>query len=174
VLAACQCNGHRLARLPANQAEESTIATGTVKFFSTYRGYGFIQPSDSSPDVYVHISVVQCAGRSHLVGGQKVSFDVVIKAGKSAAENLKVKLSHLLRIRALFRRIRDVGRHSRPRAARRGRRHRDGRAARLSRRNLRADSNGFLVPRVRPLISENLGSASSAHRESWRLWAGSY
>ena len=110
----------RLARLPANQAEESTIATGTVKFFSTYRGYGFIQPSDSSPDVFVHISVVQCAGRSHLVGGQKVSFDVVTKAGESAAGNLKVNLSHLLRIRALFRRIRDIGRHQRPRAARRG------------------------------------------------------
>src|SRR4029079_4357773 len=74
------------------QAEEATIATGTVKFFSTYRGYGFIQPSDSSPDVFVHISVVQCAGRSHLVGGQKVSFDVVTKAGKSAAGNLKVNL----------------------------------------------------------------------------------
>src|SRR4029079_9878692 len=44
------------------QAEESTIATGTVKFFSTYRGYGFIQPSDSSPDIFVHISVVQRAG----------------------------------------------------------------------------------------------------------------
>jgi cold shock protein len=58
-----------------NQAEESIIATGTVKFFSTYRGYGFIQPSDSSSDVFVRISEVQRAGRSHLVGGQKVSFE---------------------------------------------------------------------------------------------------
>jgi len=149
VLAACQCiaqvgTASRACRL--NQAEEAAIATGTVKFFSTYRGYGFIQPSDSSPDVYVHISVVQCAGRSHLVGGQKVSFDVVTKAGKSAARNLKVNLSHLLRIRALFRRIRDIGRYPRPRAARRGGRNRGGRAARLSRRSLRANFNGFLLP----------------------------
>src|SRR4029079_8318314 len=154
------------------QAEEATIATGTVKFFSTYRGYGFIQPSDSSPDVFVHISVVQCAGRSHLVGGQKVSFDVVTNAGESPAGNLKVNLSHLLRIRALFRRIRDIGRHPRPRAARRGGGDRCVRAARLSRRSLRADSNGFLLPReFGRSFQAHLGSASSAHRESWRLWA---
>ena len=89
-------NGHRLARLPAKPSRGATIATGRVKFFSTCRGYGFIQPSDSSPDVFVHISVVQCAGRSHLAGGQKVSFDVVTKAGKSAAGNLKVNLSSVV------------------------------------------------------------------------------
>ena len=69
-------NGHRLARLSAKPSRGATIATGSVKFFRTCRRYGFIQPSDSSPDVFVHISVVQCAGRSHLAGGQKVSFDV--------------------------------------------------------------------------------------------------
>jgi CspA family cold shock protein len=65
------------------------MATGTVKFFNTQKGFGFIQPSDGSKDVFVHISAVQKAGMDTLNEGQKVSFDVVTERGKPAAGNLK-------------------------------------------------------------------------------------
>jgi len=65
--------------------------TGTVKFFNTTKGFGFIQPDNGSTDVFVHISAVQRAGMRDLVEGQKVSFDVVKdnRSGKSSAENLR-------------------------------------------------------------------------------------
>jgi CspA family cold shock protein len=65
--------------------------TGTVKFFNTTKGFGFIQPDNGSTDVFVHISAVQRAGMQSLVEGQKVSFDVVKdnRSGKSSAENLR-------------------------------------------------------------------------------------
>jgi CspA family cold shock protein len=66
------------------------MATGTVKFFNIDRGYGFIQPSDGSTDVFVHISAVQRAGYSSLAEGQKVSFEVVTDRGKPAADKLQV------------------------------------------------------------------------------------
>jgi CspA family cold shock protein len=66
------------------------MATGTVKFFNTQKGFGFIQPSDGSKDVFVHISAVQNAGMDSLSEGQKVSFDVVTERGKPAAGNLKL------------------------------------------------------------------------------------
>jgi CspA family cold shock protein len=62
---------------------------GTVKFFNVQKGYGFIQPTDGSKDVFVHISAVQRAGMHTLVEGQKVSFDVVTERGKTAASNLQ-------------------------------------------------------------------------------------
>ena len=64
--------------------------TGTVKFFNTTKGFGFIQPDNGSTDVFVHISAVQRAGMQSLVEGQKVSFEVVRdnRSGKSSAENL--------------------------------------------------------------------------------------
>ncbi len=65
------------------------MATGTVKFFNTTKGFGFIQPSDGSRDVFVHISAVERAGMRTLVEGQKVSFDVVTERGKQAAGNLQ-------------------------------------------------------------------------------------
>lgn len=65
--------------------------TGTVKFFNTTKGFGFIQPDNGSTDVFVHISAVQRSGMRDLVEGQKVSFDVVRdnRSGKSSAENLQ-------------------------------------------------------------------------------------
>jgi len=66
------------------------MATGTVKFFNTQKGYGFIQPLDGSRDVFVHISAVQRAGLDTLVEGQKVNYDVVTERGKQAAGNLRV------------------------------------------------------------------------------------
>lgn len=67
------------------------MTTGTVKFFNATKGFGFIQPDDGAPDVFVHISAVERAGMRTLVEGQKVSFDVVKdnRSGKSAAENLQ-------------------------------------------------------------------------------------
>jgi CspA family cold shock protein len=65
------------------------MATGTVKFFNTQKGFGFIQPSDGSKDVFVHISAVQRAGLDTLVEGQKVSYEIITERGKQAASNLK-------------------------------------------------------------------------------------
>ncbi len=64
------------------------MATGTVKFFNTTKGYGFIQPEDGSKDVFVHISAVEAAGLGTLSEGQKVSFEVVTERGRPAAGNL--------------------------------------------------------------------------------------
>ncbi|MBL8705729.1 MAG: cold-shock protein [Rhodospirillales bacterium] len=65
------------------------MATGTVKWFNTQKGFGFIQPDDNSKDVFVHISAVQAAGMSSLNEGQKISFEVMQERGKAAAGNLK-------------------------------------------------------------------------------------
>jgi CspA family cold shock protein len=65
------------------------MATGTVKFFNTQKGFGFIRPSDGSKDVFVHISAVQRAGLTTLVEGQKVSYEVITERGKEAASNLQ-------------------------------------------------------------------------------------
>jgi len=65
------------------------MATGTVKFFNTQKGFGFIAPSDGSRDVFVHISAVERAGMRTLHEGQRVSYDVVTERGKQAADNLQ-------------------------------------------------------------------------------------
>jgi len=67
------------------------MAIGTVKWFNSTKGFGFIQPEDGSSDVFVHISAVERAGLSNLEEGQKVSFDAVTdpRRGKTSAENLR-------------------------------------------------------------------------------------
>jgi CspA family cold shock protein len=65
------------------------MATGTVKFFNTQKGFGFIQPDDGSKDVFVHISAVERAGMRSLNEGQKVSYEIVTERGKQAAGNLQ-------------------------------------------------------------------------------------
>jgi len=67
----------------------ATMATGTVKFFNTQKGFGFITPADGSKDVFVHISAVERAGMSTLNEGQRVSYDVITERGKQAAANLQ-------------------------------------------------------------------------------------
>ncbi len=68
------------------------MATGTVKWFNSVKGYGFIQPDDGSKDAFVHISAVERAGLSGLNEGQKVEFDLVPgRNGKTSAENLVVQ-----------------------------------------------------------------------------------
>ena len=65
------------------------MPTGTVKFFNSQKGFGFIQPTDGSKDVFVHISAVEKAGMRTLNEGQKVTFDIVTERGKQAAGNLQ-------------------------------------------------------------------------------------
>ena len=67
------------------------MPTGTVKWFNATKGYGFIQPDDGSPDVFVHVSAVERAGMDTLQEGQKVSYELQRdpKRGKSSAENLR-------------------------------------------------------------------------------------
>jgi len=71
--------------------EEANMATGTVKFFNSQKGFGFIQQEGGGPDVFVHVSAVERAGLRGLVEGQKVSFDIEAdrRSGKSAAANLQ-------------------------------------------------------------------------------------
>lgn len=65
------------------------MAKGTVKFFNTQKGFGFIQQDGGGPDVFVHISDVERSGLHSLSDGQKVSFDVVDdNRGKTKAANL--------------------------------------------------------------------------------------
>jgi cold shock protein len=65
--------------------------TGTVKWFNSTKGYGFIQPDNGGQDVFVHISAVERAGLRGLNDGQKVSYDIVQdkRSGKSSADNLQ-------------------------------------------------------------------------------------
>ncbi len=65
--------------------------TGTVKWFNTTKGFGFIQPEGGGDDVFVHISAVEKSGLRELKEGQKVTYDVQMdpKKGKSAAVNIK-------------------------------------------------------------------------------------
>ena len=65
------------------------MAVGTVKFFNSDKGFGFIQPESGDKDVFVHISAVQGAGMDTLTEGQRVEFEVVTERGKLAASNLK-------------------------------------------------------------------------------------
>ncbi len=65
------------------------MASGTVKWFNTQKGYGFIQPDQSGKDVFVHISAVQRAGLTALDEGQKISFELEAQNGRTSAVNLK-------------------------------------------------------------------------------------
>ena len=66
------------------------MVTGTVKWFNSTKGYGFIAPDDGGKDVFVHISAVEKAGLSTLNEGQSVEYEEVANRGKTSAENLKV------------------------------------------------------------------------------------
>ena len=69
--------------------DDDEMATGTVKFFNTTRGFGFIAPDDGSKDIFVHISAVQQSEIEYLVEGQKVSFDIEQEARGPKAVNLR-------------------------------------------------------------------------------------
>lgn len=66
------------------------MATGTVKWFNTNKGYGFISPDDGEKDVFVHITAIEKAGLHQLNDGQKVSYEIATNKGKQAAANIKL------------------------------------------------------------------------------------
>ena len=66
------------------------MITGTVKFFNTDKGYGFIQPEDGSADAFVHISAVEAAGMGTLDREQRVTYDLENdRSGRTSAVNLQ-------------------------------------------------------------------------------------
>ncbi len=65
------------------------MPTGTVKWFNSIKGYGFIEPDDGGKDVFVHISAVEQAGMETLNEGQKISYELETEDGKTRAANLK-------------------------------------------------------------------------------------
>src|SRR5581483_5971445 len=82
------CPAHGVHRL---KPKDDSMNNGTVKWFNSQKGFGFIQPDDGSKDVFVHISAVERAGMGTLNEGQKISFDLVAdrRTGKSSADNLR-------------------------------------------------------------------------------------
>ena len=64
------------------------MTTGTVKFFNTTKGFGFIAPEDGSKDVFVHVSAVESSGLGYLTEGQRVNFEVQPDARGPKAVNL--------------------------------------------------------------------------------------
>ena len=67
------------------------MTSGTVKWFNSTKGFGFIQPDDGSTDVFVHISAVERSGLGSLNEGQKISYEIVSdrRSGKNSADNLR-------------------------------------------------------------------------------------
>jgi CspA family cold shock protein len=67
------------------------MTTGTVKFYNSAKGYGFIQPDDGGKDVFVHVTALERAGLRTLVEGQKVSFDIQAdrRTGKTNETNIR-------------------------------------------------------------------------------------
>ncbi len=68
------------------------MPTGTVKWFNTQKGYGFIQPDEGGADVFVHITALEKSGLRGLNEGQKIQYDIQNdpKKGKAAAVNIQV------------------------------------------------------------------------------------
>lgn len=66
------------------------MAIGSVKWFNSVKGYGFIQPENGARDIFVHISAVERAGLRALDEGQRVSYNVVEERGKQSAADIKI------------------------------------------------------------------------------------
>lgn len=65
--------------------------SGTVKWFNSTKGFGFIAPDDGSSDVFVHATALERAGIRFLNEGQRLSFDLATNKGKTSAANLKLE-----------------------------------------------------------------------------------
>ncbi|WHA06164.1 cold-shock protein (plasmid) [Candidatus Megaera polyxenophila] len=63
---------------------------GTLKWFNFTKGYGFIEPSDRSRGIFLHISALEQAGIKNIDSGQKLSFETVTQKGKLSATNIKL------------------------------------------------------------------------------------
>jgi cold shock protein len=80
----------RTLRRGATSMESISMPTGTVKWFNSSKGFGFIQPDDKSKDVFVHISAVERAGLGNLNENQKISYELEQgQNGKTSAVDLK-------------------------------------------------------------------------------------
>jgi CspA family cold shock protein len=94
-MASFQVRFHCISRRPqvmeATQLWRPSMARGTVKWFNSQKGYGFIQPQAGGKDVFVHISAVEKAGLTGLNEGQTIEYEEVSNRGKTSAENLKVQ-----------------------------------------------------------------------------------
>jgi CspA family cold shock protein len=66
------------------------MANGKVKWFNASKGFGFIQPDEGGPDVFVHISALERAGLTELKDNQRVSYDMATNKGKTSAANIKL------------------------------------------------------------------------------------
>jgi CspA family cold shock protein len=84
-----QCGQGGKLILVDHRPRRPDMAQGKVKFLYSQKGFGFIQPTDGGPDVFVHISAVERAGMSNLNEGQTLTYDVVSERGKLAASNLQ-------------------------------------------------------------------------------------
>jgi CspA family cold shock protein len=82
------CQGHYQQ---SRQSKGQGMSTGTVKWFNSQKGFGFIQPDDGGKDVFVHISAVERAGMSNLNEGQKLSYELTQdkRSGKTSADQLR-------------------------------------------------------------------------------------
>ena len=66
------------------------MVDGTVKWFNTNKGYGFIEPDDGGKDVFIHISAVEKSGLKTLLENQKITFEINQDKGRSSAANIKI------------------------------------------------------------------------------------
>ena len=66
------------------------MQTGSVKWFNKTKGYGFVEPSDKSRDVFLHISAVEAIGLSDLEDGQKITYTIESHKGKISAVDIKL------------------------------------------------------------------------------------
>src|SRR5881227_3823318 len=82
-------NRTRMLRARQSIWDYKSMTTGTVKFFNTSKGFGFIAPEGGGKDVFVHVSAVEAAGLRSLNEGQRVTFDIQPDARGAKAANLK-------------------------------------------------------------------------------------
>ena len=66
------------------------MVNGTVKWFNTNKGYGFIEPDDGGKDVFIHMSAVEKSGLKTLLENQKITFEINQDKGRSSAANIKI------------------------------------------------------------------------------------
>jgi CspA family cold shock protein len=66
------------------------MVNGTVKWFNTNKGYGFIEPDDGGKDVFIHVSAVEKSGLKTLLENQKITFEINQDKGRSSAANIKI------------------------------------------------------------------------------------